>query len=204
MSRLLALLVACCLLLPAAACKDKDDPAEPEAPDACFETADAVVAAFAAVYVDQNLAAYRDDLLAPGFTFVLTPQAVIDHELPDDVLDYAAEVATTTAMFSGRPNALGEVLASIEVEEFTAQGGWLEVQPSDPNFGDVPGALVRTYAITMFFNITGEQRYEVSGLQLIYVTGDFCHLLGQVDLTGDGKGVEGASWSDIKALWWPR
>ncbi len=190
--------------MPLAACKDEDDPAGPQAPDACFASADAVVAAFKTLYANQDLAAYRDDLLAPGYTFVLKPQAVIDHELPDDVLGYAQEVATTTAMFSGQPNALGEVLASIEFEAFTPQGGWLEVEPSDPNFGDVPGALVRTYAITMYFNITGEQRYEVRGSQLIYVTGDFCHLLGQVDLTGDGKGVEGASWSDIKALWWPR
>jgi hypothetical protein len=201
MSRLLALFAACCLALPLAGCKDQDDPTRPEAPAPCFETADATVAAFRIAYQDQDLAGYRDDLLAPGYEFVLHPQAVVDFELPSDVFTYADEVAIAEAMFSGQPNSLGEVLASVDVEAFRPEGQWQNVEASDPNFGDVPGALVRAYSVQIYFNIEGDQRYEVSGSQLVYVTGDFCHLLGQVDLTMDGKGVEGASWSDVKALW---
>ncbi len=201
MSRLLGLLAACCLVLPLAGCNDQDDPSGPEVPGPCFETPDALVAAFLVLYTGQDLATYRDNLLAPDYLFVLQPQTVVDFELPDDVFTFADEAAIAAAMFSGQLNARGEVLDSIEVQEFTPQGTWLDVEATDPNFGDVPGARVRTYAITMVFNIVGEQRYEVSGLQLIYVTGDNCHLLGQVDLTGDGKGTEAASWSDIKALW---
>jgi hypothetical protein len=201
MSRLLALFTACCLALPLAGCKDQDNPTLPEAPAPCFETAGAIVAAFRTSYLDQDLAGYRDDLLAPGYKFVLHPQTVVDFALPSGVFTYADEMAVAEAMFSGQPNSLGEVLASIEVDEFRPEGQWQDVEATDEYFGDVPGARFRAYSIHIFFNIEGDQRYEVSGSQLVYVTGDFCHLLGQVDLTVDGKGIEGASWSDVKALW---
>jgi hypothetical protein len=88
----------------------------------------------------------------------------------------------------------------------------LTVEPDDALFGGVAGAKVRTYSVLLTFDLGGDSRYEVSGLQLFYVVPDTVvvdgvrvpdyRLLGQLDLTGAGpKGVDSLSWSDVKALW---
>jgi len=195
MPRLLTILVGCSLLLTFAACKNTDDPVVPETPG--FDTPDHLVAAFVARYEGQDVAAYCGDLLAPEYRFILRPQTVIEFELPREAFTRDDEAAIATAMFRQEANSRGEVLSTIEFVEFMPQGQWQPVAAEDPYFGDVAGAVVRTYAVTLFVNVVGDQRYEISGSQLIYVTGDSQHLLGQLDLTGDGKGVEAASWSDV-------
>lgn len=196
------------LALAVTACNDKDDPAAPQTP-ACFPTANALVSALVTSYQSTNLAFYRDDLLAPEYAWVLHPQTIDDLDLPYETLTRAQEAAIATAMFGGEPNVDGGVLGAIEVLTFQPQGAWQAVADDDPYFGDVAGAIMRSYEVALVFHLSGDLRYDVRGLQLLYVTGDFCHLLGQVDFTGDAgkidddeeRGVEAASWSSVKMLW---
>lgn len=195
-------------LLALAGCKDKDDPAGPE-PSTCFDDPDAVVAALVTSYGARNLAHYRDDLLAPAYGWVLEPQTIDDLDLPYEVLTRAQEAAIATAMFGGGPNGDGRALTAVEVLTFQPQGAWQAVADDDPYFGHVAGAFMRSYEVALLFSLGDDQCYDVQGSQLIYVTGDFCHLLGQVDFTGvvgkidgqDPSGVDVASWSDVKMMW---
>jgi hypothetical protein len=214
MSRLLALLLACCFTLPLVGCNDKEDPTGPESPGIVEPvTPDNLVANFKTAYDAMDLASYRDDVLAAGYRFLLQAETVEEYGLPDSTLSRADEVAVAGAMFTGQANNDGQILSAVEIQAFQPQGAWMSVPPDDPNFGDVTGAKVRTYSVLVNFSLQGDTRYEVSGLQLIYVVPDTVttdgtpiirfRLLGQLDLTGDGpKGVDSLSWSDVKALWY--
>lgn len=214
MSRRFALLFACCLVLPLAACNDKDDPTGPEPPVTVEpRTPDGLMADFSAAYAARDLAAYRDGVLAPAYRFPMQAATVDEFSLPDSTLLFAHEVAIVEAMFSGQPGSEGEVLTGITIDTLQPQGGWLPVSDDDPYFGGVAGAQVRTYSLLFFFELTQDNRYEVGGLQMFYTVPETLlsdgepvvrhRLLGQIDLTGDDpKAVDNLSWSDVKARWW--
>lgn len=214
MPRLLTLLIACCLVLPLAACNDKDDPTGPEPPITVEpRTPDGLIADFRAAYAARDLAAYRDGVLAPAYRFPVQAATVEELSLPDSTLLFADDVAIAEAMFTGQPNLDGEVLTGITIDTLQPQGGWIPVPAGDPYFGGVAGAQVRTYTLLFYFELQNDGRYEVSGLQFFYVVPETLmsdgrpvvrhRLLGQIDLTGDdAKAVDNLSWSDVKAQWW--
>jgi len=156
------------------------------------DTPDKLMTNFKNVYGGMDLVNYRDVILNPNYTFVLQDATVEQFGLPDNLFEYEDEVRIVDKMFSGQANSLGQVVAAIEIQSLQPQGAWLPVPDNDAYFGGV-GALVRNYNTLIYFNISGDFRYEVRGDQLFYVVADtVMHdgvrtphytLLGQLDQT---------------------
>jgi hypothetical protein len=208
------MLLACGALLALGGCDKGEPPEQPhETTGLPFaDTPDQLMANFETAYTDMNLDAYRDEVLADAYDFVLLPETVDCFGLLDGTFGHADELAITQKMFSGQPNEAGRVLADLEITEFQPQGGWLPVAETDSTFGGIPGALLRRYDVLMFANMQGEFRYVVQGMQIFCVAPDTVlhegaptpryRLRGQIDLTvvNLDKATDVAPWGTLKAL----
>jgi hypothetical protein len=215
MPRLLALLVACSLVLTFTGCKDNDDPVVPQTPADVLpfpDTPDQLMANFKTAYADMDLAPYRDEVLNQDYRFILQDSTVEQFGLLDNIFDFADEVRIAGKMFTTQPNSLGQIISAIEMQIMQGQGAWTAVPEDDPDFGGV-GALVRDYSILIYFNVQGDFRYETRGDQLFYVVADTVlhagvmtprfSLLGQSDQTSivPLKSTEPTTWGTVKALY---
>lgn len=194
-------------------CNDKDDPTGPSAPEYALpfpDTPEQLMANFRTALTERDLAAYRDEVLADEYEFILQDATREDFGLPDNVLDRADELAIAEKMFTGQRNSLNQAISSIEVPTMQPQGVWTAVPETDLYFGDVPGALVCDFNILAYFNMQSYFRYEVRGLQRFYAVPDNrmyegtltpCYRLrGQIDGSMTGKATEGQTWGGVKAL----
>lgn len=143
-------------------------------------------------------AAYAD-LLSEDFQFVRAGG--------DPIYDRATDVAIMDRIFSGEAGSNGLVVAAVEVIEFEPQGPWEATPADDPHFGQFPGSLQRTFEIQLDFVIEGQFLVlRVQGPAIFHVReersarGAEYELLGVLDATFGGKGVENNSWTDVKEL----
>jgi hypothetical protein len=209
--------LACVALLAIGGCDKGEPPCPPPPPIQQTglpfpDTPDRLVANFKTAYANMDLNAYRDEVLADAYDFVLLPETVMAFGLPDGTFDHTDELAIAAKMFSGHPNEAGRVVSEVEIRVFQPQSDWLPVAETDSTFGGIPGALVRNYDVLIYFDMEGEFRHEVQGMQIFCVVADTVmhegaptpryRLRGQIDLTtvGREKPAEDASWGEVKAL----
>lgn len=205
--------LACALTL-TAGCNDKDDPAGPPPPEYTLpfpDTPQQLMANFRTALTELDLAAYRDEVLAGEYEFILQQSTQEDFGLPDNILDRTDELEIARKMFTGQPNSRNQVISSIEVASMQPTTAWLPVPETDADFGDVPDALVCSYYFRIYFNMRSDLRYEVTGAQHFYVVPSTqmlggvmtpCYRLrGQVDQSSAYKSTESQSWGSVKALY---
>lgn len=207
-------LLALALFAIAGCSGDDDSQAGPNAPAYRLpfpDTPDQLIANFQIALTTLDLAAYRDEILADRYEFILQGPTVQEFGLPDGVFDRVEELAIVQRMFTGQPNEAGKVLTAIEVQSLQPHGPWLEVPQADVYFRDLPGALVRNYDLVIYFHLQDDSRYEVRGQQLFYATPDVrlfegamtqCYRLrGQLDACtlSSRDQTEMMTWGAVKA-----
>lgn len=175
------------------------------------DTPDQLMANFQTAVATRDLDAYRDEILADQYEFILQNQTVQQFGLPRAVLDRSAELAITQKMFSGQPNEDGRVLAAIDFQIFQPHGPWMPVPAADGYFQAIPGALVRNFDLVIVFDMQGDLDYEIQGQQLFYAIPDIrlrdgnmvqCYRLrGQLDACSlvSPDQTAAATWGSVKA-----
>jgi hypothetical protein len=196
--RLLILLAPCVLVALLTGCFGDDDdhddigpPVPPpyELPD----DADGLAADFGIFYSDRDLEHYAL-ILHEDFAFIAQD---------GETYDRAGEIEVCNRMFHEMQGNDGTSFSNITVEYMLGQNAWSAVPDDDPLFGDVAGAMLRSYDVFISFKISGVAlTYEVKGLATFYVlaTDDGYQLLGILDQTYGGKATESICWSHVKAL----
>jgi len=177
------------------------------------DTPDQLIANFEAAYGDMDLDAYRDEVLADAYTFVLQPETVEAFALADSLLDRDDELVIAQRMFTGQPNLDDRVLASIQMVERQPLSPWEPVPADDPHFGALPATLRRRFSLTYIFATQGDFGYQVVGAQVFYVACDTVlhegamtpryRLRGQLDQTviQPVAGTDVETWGGVKAYW---
>jgi len=174
------------------------------------ETSDSLVEILVATHEARDLMGYLD-LLHPQYRFVVQDQTVEEFGLPDNLFELAEEQLIAWRLFREQPGSNGLVIAEIAFDHVQPQGVWQPVAPDDPDFGDVPGTLQRTYDVRFRLLIQGQYlQFIVDGLVIVYAapveiqqggtTTTIYQLLGQRDFTGSAK-TESMSWSRLKAFY---
>ena len=196
-----ALLVACCLLPAARRLQGQGRPRPVPTPRllATHRRTSWSSAIFTTAYAAMDLAELPRRRARARYGFLLQPETVDDLDLPDSVLSRATSWRSPAGCSRRAQRRRRGPDRHRVPADASRRARWLAVGPDDdPYFGDVAGAMVRTYSVLLIFDLGGDERYEVSGLQLFYVVPDTVvvdgvrvpdyRLLGQLDLTGAAQG----------------
>lgn len=119
------------------------------------------------------------------------------------VYDRSTDLSIFAKMMLGRASSNGMIIADMETEYFIPINTWSAVATSDPNFGQHPGAVYRSFSARFNYSILDQELVlEVEGLVLVYAvpTGDTYQLLGMRDMTYGRERAESVTWTDLKAM----
>jgi hypothetical protein len=209
------------LLLTCAGCNDDDsNPVITSTPDNIPDsslpwpgTPAQLMANFQTIYENRDADEYRL-MLDPAFVTIL--QQGTRNEFPHvgQELDVTEENRIHERLFSGEAQTdpdgnLVPAVLDFEFSQFSQIFDWEESLPSDP----IPNTLSSMYRVDIkvdrgqqfpSLNVVGQIRFYVTTAagRLDGQPRTYYRLVGQLDLTGDGKGFQEVSWGSLKALFY--
>ncbi|MFO7608800.1 MAG: hypothetical protein R6X35_06320 [Candidatus Krumholzibacteriia bacterium] len=200
-------------LLVGAGCNDDDDPVVPPPPGG-YTTPEALMAAFVAVYEEQDIDAFRL-VVHPDFQLHLSQATVDEFALPGTTFAYDEEMLIAERMFSGLPHVRPDQsvvpgITRIEFAYFSAETAWVVAGPEDR----FPGAYCAQFRVDIGAEQGNEGLVGIQGIiefalrnDPVQVNGtlrDRWRMVGQVDYTDPGgakRPTEDTSWGELKALY---